>query len=479
MKNSTFPDLTLKTTALALPLPQDPNILMTTTTSIGSTFSFIIRSATDNTTAYVNWGDGNLIPYNVNTTNSIISGTLKSNTIKVFCEEVVYIDISSKKVTTIDISNCISLKYFFCNGNQLVNLNISKNTALIRLNSSYNQISEIDVTKNTALIYLDCYNNMLTSLDVSKNTSLTELNCSYNKLTSIDVTNNVALTNLDCDNNQLASLDVTKNIALTRLDCGRTTLSDLDITKNLMLKELYCAANNIAQLDVSKNASLSIINCYENKLSSLALNNISTITEVKCYSNKLTFNSLPIKKPSWTVYTYSPQAAITLQKKNYTLSEVIDLSSLLTINGKTTNYIWKTKGGITLISGIDYSLTDGTTTFLKTQSDSVYCQMTNTTFTGLRLSTTNIKVTQFPTSIDETNLTINIYPNPIKETLNIEMNENILKVEVYNVVGLKVYEKQSDLTLNMAIPAESLPKGLLIVKVYGKNWVMKRNLIKE
>lgn len=168
-----------------------------------------------------------------------------------------------------------------------------------------------------------------------------------------------------------------------------------------------------------------------------------------------------------------------LPKKNYALSENIDLSSQLTINDNTTSYIWKTKGGTTLEAGTDYSITNGVTTFLKVQTDSIYCQMINATFPELTLNTTNVKVTQFPVSVNETSLIINIYPNPVKESLNIEFKENIAKVEIYSIIGAKIYEKAGDNSLNMAIPTTELPKGLLIVKVYGANGVMERKILKE
>ena len=437
MKNASFPDLTLNTTAIKLPLPLDPNLSMTTLNSTSSSFSFIIRSAVSNTPAYVDWGDGTITYYNMNTINSNITGVLKGTTIKIFGEGIVYVDVMSKNLYSIDVSNCSSLKYFFCNENQL------------------------------------------TSIDLSNNTSLLNLNCSYNKLTSLDVSKNILLWNLDCDNNTLTSLDVTKNTALTRLDCGRTSLSSLDITKNIALTELYCAANSLTQLDVSKNTSLSIINCYENKLASLVLNGIPTITELRCYSNKLTFNTLPIKQSLWTSYNYSPQAKITLDKKYYSLSETIDLRSQLTANGNTTNYIWKTKSGTTLTSGTDYSTIGGITTFIRVQSDSVYCQMTNATFPLLTLNTTNIKVTN-PTSIgSDLEQATKVYPNPVSNLLWVESEELIRKVEIYTVLGAKVLEQDFINTQKVNINTTEFPRGLLIVKVYGANGVKEKKILKE
>lgn len=393
MTNATFPNLTLYSTAIAL--PKDPILTITTTNAIGSYFSFTIRAKTTNTPAWVDWGDGILSNYNITTSNSIVTGTLKANTIKVYGTGIHYMDVSSKNLTSIDASNNSALQYFFCGGNQLTTLDVSKNTELIRLNFTNNKLTTIDVTKNIALIYLDCYNNKLTSIDISKN---------------------IALTLIDCYSNQLTALDVSKNTALTYIDCK---------------------------------------------------------------SNLFNFVSLPIKQTGWTTYTYSPQATLVLIKKNYTLSENIALSSQLTVNGNTTNYIWKTKGGLTLTAGTDYTTTNGVTTFLRVQTDSVYCQMTNATFPSLTLSTTNVKITQFPSSVDEITLNGKVFPNPIKESLNIELSESISKVEVYSVIGAKIFEKVGNNSNTLVLPTIDFPRGILIVKVYSRNGVVEKKVLKE
>jgi Leucine-rich repeat (LRR) protein len=268
-------------------------------------------------------------------------------------------------------------------------------------------------------------------------------------------------------------------VCISDLFVQSKNLTTLDISGATTLKKLHCYANQLVALDVSKNTALTELSCSSNHLTALDLSMNTALTYIDCESNLLNFVTLPIKQSTWTTYNYSPQKAIALQKKNYTLSETIDLSSQLTANGNTTSYVWKTKGGTTLTLGNDYNTTNGITTFLKENADSVYCQMTNASFPSLTLSTTNVKVTQFPTSIDETSLAINIYPNPIKENLNIELEENITRVEVYSLTGVKVYEMIGNNTNSAIISAENLPKGMIIVKVFGRNGVIEKKIVKE
>jgi hypothetical protein len=161
------------------------------------------------------------------------------------------------------------------------------------------------------------------------------------------------------------------------------------------------------------------------------------------------------------------------------LQENIDLSSQLSVIGTTTNYIWKTKGGTTLIAGTDYNVVNGLTVFLKAQIDSVFCQMSNGKYPDLTLSSINIKITKDPVSVEETPMLISIYPNPAKELLNIELAENITLVEIYNIVGVKIYQQVVNNTNALSIPIANLPNGMLIVKVYCKNRILERKILKE
>ncbi len=63
------------------------------------------------------------------------------------------------------------------------------------------------------------------------------------------------------------------------------------------------------------------------------------------------------------------------------VGEEIELYTEAVINGVNTVYTWKTKKtGTVLVENVDYTNTNGLFSFLKPQSDSVYCEMTNTTF---------------------------------------------------------------------------------------------------
>lgn len=724
MTNIIFPDFTLCTNKTLILYP--PSIIMTTATTVGSTFSFDISARVSDAPIKIDWGNGTLTDYIIGTSIISVSSTLMGNTIKIYETELSYLNVENKKLTSLDVTNNDALNSFTCSNNQLTALDVSKNSYLTYLDCSSNKLIALDISKNSSLMFLSCSNNLLTNLDVSKNTvlvnvscgsnqltdlevsnkiqliklscssnqlntlvisnnpKLDELSCSSNKLTTLDVSQNTALIKLYCYSNQLTALDVSKNTALSELSCSINQLTNLDVSVNTSLISLNCSSNQLTTLDISKNTALIILSCHTNQLSTLDVSKNNTLTSFWCYNNQftfhtlpgrqstwstfsyspqailklpknkyalgeeidlsnqltsganaivfrwktagnvtlvkdvdytenngkftfikrqgdylfcqvtnasfpdltlttenittlstepaitmttttnigstfsfniaatinnntiqvdwgngsltdytigtsisnisntltgnnlkiyglgisnidlsskkltavnvfsansiknlncrsnyLTFNALPIKQTTWATYIYSPQSKMVLQKKNYSISESIALSSQLTINGNTTNFTWKTKGETTLTSGTDYSTTNGVTTFLKAQTDSVYCQMTNATFPSLTLSTTNIKVTD-PTSVDnDLEQITKVYPNPISNQLWVESEEMIKKVEIYTIVGTKVFEQDYNTCQKANINAAEFPKGLLIIKIYGVSSVMEKKILKE
>lgn len=109
--------------------------------------------------------------------------------------------------------------------------------------------------------YLDCSSLKLTSLDLSKDRSLTTLNCSSCKqITSLDLTQNKSLTKLECSYTNLTSLDLSQNIALQEFTCGYSKMTALDFSGNPKLTKLSCNYNtDLESIDLSKNVALTTI----------------------------------------------------------------------------------------------------------------------------------------------------------------------------------------------------------------------------
>ena len=75
-------------------------------------------------------------------------------------------------------------------------------------------------------------------------------------------------------------------------------------------------------------------------------------------------------------------------------------------------------------------------------------------------------------------LDFKLYPNPVKDILNIETNNvNIQNVNIYDVLGKKVWS-QSELTSN-SINISSLNKGLYFIKLTSEGQSVTRKIVKE
>ena len=130
------------------------------------------------------------------------------------------------------------------------------------------------------------------------------------------------------------------------------------------------------------------------------------------------------------------------------------------------------------MAGTDYNVVGGVTTFLKVQTDSVYCQMTNATFPELTLNTINIKISAYPLSVQDNEVAISVYPNPASENFTIKMTEEIVRVEVYSITGVRVFENGQYSSPTVTVPLTNMPKGALLIKAYTRNGVYSSKVVK-
>ncbi len=87
--------------------------------------------------------------------------------------------------------------------------------ALVNLNVRDNQLTTIDVTENVSLLFLWAEGNQLDALDVNGLTDLEKLGLDQNNLEQIDISENSSLQLLTVSQNELTTIDVSSNNALT------------------------------------------------------------------------------------------------------------------------------------------------------------------------------------------------------------------------------------------------------------------------
>lgn len=115
---------------------------------------------------------------------------------------------------------------------------------------------------------LNCGINQLTTLDISNNISLVSLGCAHNQLSTLDLSSNTALTIIGCGHNQFTGLDLSNNTALQSLYCANGLLTSLDLTANMALQELEANDNDLASLNLNNgnNTGITFLQLEDNDL---------------------------------------------------------------------------------------------------------------------------------------------------------------------------------------------------------------------
>ena len=329
--------------------------------------------------------------------------TVYGNVRRVDCNE------NKGNITALDASHNVPLAYINCDNNSISSLNVSKNTQLSALYCSDNSLATLDVSNNGQLEYLNCYNNKLTQLDLKNNTKLTFLNCGRNTLASLDLSKNTQLSILYCNDNKLTSLSIDHNILLKSFGCNNNLLSSLDVSKNTQLDILYCYTNRLTKLDVSKNTQLKRLYCHTNNFTTAALDDI--------------YCSLP-------------------DRKGQTEGQI---QPLFNASSADKSKVLATNGNNAIAKGwkIQY--------FEK-----------NTDITGF----TGTHQCGGGTGIDEAKdlPSLAIYPNPVKDVLNIASDKPVHSIRIYNVYGTEV----AHATDTNSIDVSHLPAGVYMVRADGK-----------
>lgn len=365
----------------------------------GAERTFGIGSADVSNTFSIDWGDGKIVDggaatgiydgYDVEATQ--ITGTPVGNgNIKIYATGAVsFFDCISKVggsgVTALDLSNAVDLTEIDANGNKLTTIDLSKNAKLTNAQLNNNSLSSITFGNNSVLTSLNLQNNQLTSFDGSAVPTLATLYLSNNQISTLDLSKNTSLKSIYLLNMGLQSLNLGANqTGKLYLSVNNNKLTSLDVTEatGIQTGSLFAMNNNLTELKYT------------------------TLTKANIAGNKFTLSSLPAS--NITTLTYAPQQAMKIDK----ITGTIDLSAQNNITGLTavtnaTVYTWYTKSGTTLSAGTDYTENAGMFTFIKNQTDSVYCTMTTAAFPNFKdaniFKTVNVEAA-VSTGIDNLNV---------------------------------------------------------------------------
>ena len=255
---------------------------------------------------------------------------------KVLSEEEIkkteVIDVANREITSLKgIEYFVKLQELLCNNNSLSSLDLSNNLSLLTVDCSSNQLTNIDLGENDALTSLHCEKNWLTKLDVSKcedlnramyykehykdhfYRSFNDMLCCYDgtaycgvidsdhmeytffcydkntRIISSETPELPELQEFSVDINEENFPDSSFRNFVTRFDengdgsldqdelyyidticvndCSIESLKGIEYFSNLMY--LYCNSNSLTELDLHENKNIMVLSCIHNKISAI------------------------------------------------------------------------------------------------------------------------------------------------------------------------------------------------------------------
>jgi len=164
----------------------------------------------------------------------------------------------------LNVSGLTSLKYLFCESNDLASVNVSGLTSLIGLYCHGNKLPSLDVSGLTDLETLFCHKNNINLLTLSGASVLKRLYCKENQLEVLNIAGSTALGELACNDNKLTSLNVAGRNNLLFLNCSNNKLASLDTSGLSALVVFWCYSNHLTSMDMSDCVSMKRMDCSHN-----------------------------------------------------------------------------------------------------------------------------------------------------------------------------------------------------------------------
>ena len=423
---------------------------------------------------------------------------------------------NDKNITDIDLSHNTQMTMLYCEENALSTLDISKNTKLTRLSCQKNALTALDISHNKQLEYLSCFSNKLKALDVSSNEQLVWLNCYDNDFTTASL-DDLFCSLPDRENKSVGKIGLVFNAASPEKDKVLATNGNNATSKNWKLqyydddidikgfKGTYsCGSNvnmsryitltvkkgadiqldlwadaagtpvkivsgdsekvitigadwmgpksyeaeantmtiygnvqrfdcddnseNITGIDISHNTELQRMLCNGNALTTLDISHNKQLSYLACYGNKFTAATLD------DIYCSLPD------RKGQTAGQILPLL------GESSS----DKGKVLTTNSSNATARNWKIQYYSDEADI-------TGFTGTHSCTSGID------DIKNTN-DISVYPNPVKDILNIASDKPVHSIRIYNVYGTEVAHAVD----TNSVDVSHLPAGVYMVRADGK-----------
>ncbi len=197
-------------------------------------------------------------------------------------EVVATLDLSSQNISNLTgIEDFSALTILVLFDNNLTTIDVSQNLSMEVLMLEDNNIASLDISNNVSLQFLNVNNNALSSVDISNNVDLRSIRANGNSLTALDVSANPNLTRITCENNGLTDIDLSVPTGLLFFEANGNQFTDLDLSHLTSLFGIEVANNNLRSLNVKNgnNGNIITFDARNNpNLTCILVDDVSTTT---------------------------------------------------------------------------------------------------------------------------------------------------------------------------------------------------------
>ncbi|WGF92189.1 T9SS type A sorting domain-containing protein [Aequorivita marisscotiae] len=338
-------------------------------------------------------------------------------------EAATNIFVHDKNITDLTgIEAFVNITSLTCSSNPISTVDLSNNPDLELLVIGRTNLSSLDISQNTALFTLYIDNTNITEIDTSNHPNLEFLNAAYGSLESVDLSNNPNLVILKLEDTNVETLDLSSNPLLEALGIYGTVIDDLDFSLLPNLKIISLGNNNIETIDFSENPDLCSVfigNCPALEYINLKNGNNELLVPNTDCSINVTHGGL------------SSTSGLNVISNNPNLSTIC-------------------------VDDVDFAEQNFTLVPPQTQfTEDCNLAINEYAFTSLQY-----------------------YPNPVGDVLNINLDRMITKVEIYSVLGKRIKDYTID-TKQAQLKVDDLTEGIYFVTVFTEDFRKVFRIVKS
>lgn len=284
-----------------------------------------------------------------------------------------------------------------------VNIYVNDGDGLTGLLVDGYQLYDIELDKAPLLRSLVLKGTNLSYIDLQWLRCLYTLTLTGNRFSNVNLNTDIpgydknVLAHVDLSNNGLTDLNFTVGGNIKDLNVSHNNLSYLEVDKAYNLLSLDISYNDFAEIPVANLDSLKTLNAAGNRLSYLELPWQNTLVNLDCRENDFNFSTLPCLPGDLKgEYLYAPQNQIQISSKGPSCN----LSTVgLEVDGVASQFVWRKEDGTPLTAGVDYVINNGIVSFIDKTVGNVYCEITNSRYPDLTMTTSVMLVAEAPTNV--------------------------------------------------------------------------------